>query len=117
MIQQMLPPQKPLLLHIETTSEKIFSGISRSFQDIPAQKFGAGFAGSGMIYDPCDHKRNWVKIFRVIARVLVPVAIRIPLPPCRTGSLAKGTDCQEVNCPKGAREVTLGCTGLRAGSQ
>ena len=26
MIQQILPPQKPLLLHIYTTSEKIFSG-------------------------------------------------------------------------------------------
>jgi len=43
MIQQMLPPQKPLLLHIETTSEKIFSGISRSFQDILKAEFGAGF--------------------------------------------------------------------------
>ena len=41
MIQQMLPPQKPLLLHIKTTSEKIFSGFNRSFQDIPKGKFGA----------------------------------------------------------------------------
>ena len=53
MIQQILPPQKPLLLHIETTSEKIFSGIGRSFQDIPAQGFGAKNTGedflSGML--------------------------------------------------------------------
>ena len=41
MIQQILPPQKPLLLHIETTSEKIFSGNCRSFQDIPGPHFGA----------------------------------------------------------------------------
>ena len=46
MIQQMLPPQKPLLLHIKSTSEKIFSGIYRSFQDIPAGKFGAEKAGA-----------------------------------------------------------------------
>ena len=26
-------------------------------------------------------------------------------------------DCQEVNCPKGAREATLGCTSVRTGSQ
>ena len=41
MIQQILPPQKPLLLHIYTTSEKVFSGFHRSFQDIPEGKFGA----------------------------------------------------------------------------
>ena len=46
MIQQMLPPQKPLLLHIYTTSEKIFSGICRSFQDIPEGKIGAEKAGA-----------------------------------------------------------------------
>ena len=41
MIQQILPPQKPLLLHIRSTSEKIFSGACRSFQDIPEAEFGA----------------------------------------------------------------------------
>ena len=41
MIQQILPPQKPLLLHINITSEKIFSGNCRSFQDIPQAHFGA----------------------------------------------------------------------------
>ena len=46
MIQQMLPPQKPLLLHIKTTSEKIFSGFIRSFQDIPVKNFGAEKAGT-----------------------------------------------------------------------
>ena len=54
MIQQILPPQKPLLLHIKTTSEKIFSGICRSFQDIPGKEFGAKNTGeeilSGMLY-------------------------------------------------------------------
>ena len=41
MIQQMLPPQKPLLLHIKITSEKFISGIHRSFQDIRQAHFGA----------------------------------------------------------------------------
>ena len=41
MIQQMLPPQKLLLLHIETTSEKFFTAVCRSFQDIPEAEFGA----------------------------------------------------------------------------
>ena len=46
MIQQILPPQKPLLLHIKPTSEKIFSGNCRSFQDIPRGGFGAEKAGA-----------------------------------------------------------------------
>ena len=54
MIQQILPPQKLLLLHIYTTSGKFFSGICRSFQDIPAREFGAKNTGedflSGMLY-------------------------------------------------------------------
>ena len=41
MIQQMLPPQKPLLLHIKTTSEIFFAAVCRSFQDIPEGRFGA----------------------------------------------------------------------------
>ena len=41
MIQQMLPPQKPLLLHIKITSGKMISGIYRSFQDIPEGEIGA----------------------------------------------------------------------------
>ena len=41
MIQQILPPQKLLLLHIRSTSEKNFSGQYRLFQDIPQGKFGA----------------------------------------------------------------------------
>ena len=45
MIQQILPPQKPLLLHIYTTSEKFFSGTCRSFQDIPEGEIGAKKAG------------------------------------------------------------------------
>ena len=28
-----------------------------------------------------------------------------------------GADCQKVNCPKGAREDTLGCTSARRSSQ
>ena len=45
MIQHILPPQKPLLLHIETTSEKFFAAVCRSFQDIPEAEFGADFMG------------------------------------------------------------------------
>ena len=62
MIQQMLPPQKPLLLHIQSTSEKFFSGISRSFQDIPQAEFGAKKADAshsiGFVYilSPTDRR-------------------------------------------------------------
>ena len=41
MIQQMLPPQKPLLLHINITSKNFSAAVCRSFQDIPAKEFGA----------------------------------------------------------------------------
>ena len=62
MIQQMLPPQKPLLLHIETTSEKFFAAVCRSFQDIPQAEFGAKKAGTFKVpafcntISPTDHR-------------------------------------------------------------
>ena len=40
-IQQMLPPQKPLLLHIIHTSDIFVVVIDHSFQDIPQRKKGA----------------------------------------------------------------------------
>ena len=53
MIQQMLPPQKPLLLHINITAKNFSAAVCRSFQDIPAKEFGAKNTGeeflSGMV--------------------------------------------------------------------
>ena len=77
MIQQMLPPQKPLLLHIYTTSEKIFSGICRSFQDIPGQEFGAkkagasntGFCFASYFHSPSGYFPSAVSCFRAAMTV------------------------------------------------
>lgn len=46
MIQQILPPQKPLF-HIINTSKIFSGGLNRSFQDIPQREKGAVLEKTG----------------------------------------------------------------------
>ena len=74
----------------------------------------------------CEPRSGVAISCRVVpASVIIPchcearraVAIRFPYSFIYEKRTKRSTDCQEVNCPEGAREATLGCASLRPGSQ
>ena len=65
MIQQILPPQKPLLLHIIHTSEMSLSRNLCSFQDIPGAENGAKTQACSNIFqeraeDTCKRRLSFL---------------------------------------------------------